>query len=472
MKINYKELILDLEKDNNKEKEKENAQKVKKEPTEEYCVESVSGCDFVILRKTAKTQKRLVMLFSVGQYYIKNLQNDELTIMNNQKDFIEAFANFTSKLNVSLELIDPTTNELSWLHQIKPGKVFASHLSEIAYGERILSFVRKGIYNPIDLMRLHERNCYLSVIGEITADEAAQVISWLPNQNAKDIFIRRLSKMENWNNRNTPMQKKISLIFELLQDGFEKNVIYHKYGLDQLKKFVQAFLESSLYENSANSYTIKPTHFDFVRLLHEYSWYKETCNISFAYSSYDWERAIDFDFNSFVNYLFVSSVEQGYKFDLKMFIEIWRDTLELEVKIFGKIETKYPQNLLSYHQVLTCKWVELQTKLDKEKWDKAICEMSQYQDMIGDYVFITPKTQDDLTLEGQMQSNCVAYYGDQILYGTKIIFMRKKTTPQSSYITIEVTPSGTLGQVKRRFNQNPSLDDMAIVYQWFNKHFK
>lgn len=78
---------------------------------------------------------------------------------------------------------------------------------------------------------------------------------------------------------------------------------------------------------------------------------------------------------------------------------------------------------------------------DKARNDKILANENKIRSITeiqnDDFVIIVPSTMDDFTKEGQMQNNCVgSYYHDSIAEGSNLIyFIRKKRTPNHSYIT-------------------------------------
>ena len=472
--INYKELILDLNPQTNENKNETIAPKgttTKSKPKVTYNVDSVSGVDFVITRKTAKTERQLIMLFSVEQYYIKDKVLNQNIILVPDVDIIEEFRNFTKDLEEPLELIDPNTGEESWLNTIHSGALFADALHGMITDPRTMSFIKKGIYIPTDICtRILNRYDYVRIGGEITPDEVSKVLSWFPNE-TKSLFIDGLISPGQMPTVEPALLHKMYDIIDWLEDGLDCNVIYYIYGLDGLRKFVKAYLESGTNEFSTGRRCDGVKNRDLVKILGENRWFNSKHPGTYT-RMIDEEYHIMMDLDSLINYLFVSSVEQGMGGNLGNFVKTWQDTLLMEHRIFGKIEDKYPKHLLSYHQILSYKSEVLKDKIDKESWERAIDNLVKYEDEIDDFVFVAPKTKEDLVDEGRQQSNCVASYAKDITQrGTVIMFMRHKEEPDKSYITIEVTSYGRLNQVKTRFNNDPSDEDRAIVNKWYQKHF-
>ena len=86
-----------------------------------------------------------------------------------------------------------------------------------------------------------------------------------------------------------------------------------------------------------------------------------------------------------------------------------------------------------------------------------------------DCLIVMPKSLDDFKFEGDNNSNCVAGYANDHADGdTIIVFVRKKSAPEKSYITCQIEPkSRRIRQYRTSHNNNP--DEMGrnfqVVYQ-------
>lgn len=80
------------------------------------------------------------------------------------------------------------------------------------------------------------------------------------------------------------------------------------------------------------------------------------------------------------------------------------------------------------------------------------------------FVVVVPKTLQDFTDEGNMQHNCVGhYYHDSIVRGKNLIyFIRKKTTPNHSYITNRYSAEYHETVETRKFANAQNDDNEAI----------
>lgn len=81
------------------------------------------------------------------------------------------------------------------------------------------------------------------------------------------------------------------------------------------------------------------------------------------------------------------------------------------------------------------------------------------------FVIIVPSSMDDFTKEGQMQNNCVgSYYHDSIARGDNLIyFIRKKETPNRSYITNRFNVGCQRTVETRQINNRDNNDREALI---------
>ncbi len=182
--------------------------------------------------------------------------------------------------------------------------------------------------------------------------------------------------------------------------------------------------------------------------------------------------ARNFDFRRAIEYLFYESVEQGFAMNTMGFVQNWADTLSMQEQIYGKIVDKYPENLLSVHQVLSYKSQLLQQQVNEEKWSGVSAEMEKHEKKGREYLILSPKTPNDMFDEARMQSNCLSSYIGRVADGEcQIFFLRKRSAPDKSFVTIEIRGDGSLGQVLGRFNRRPPRDAIEYVESWWRDEF-
>ena len=86
---------------------------------------------------------------------------------------------------------------------------------------------------------------------------------------------------------------------------------------------------------------------------------------------------------------------------------------------------------------------------------------------------LAPRKPDDLIEEGRQLSHCVGPYTDRVAaLDTFIFFLRRTSDPDHSLVTVQVNTDGRLGQVRGRFNRQPTPEQMRFVEKWHEKFFK
>lgn len=130
---------------------------------------------------------------------------------------------------------------------------------------------------------------------------------------------------------------------------------------------------------------------------------------------------------------------------------------------------KYPRNFLTTHTIACRNYNRMKKEFSEELFRKRINK--EYECTFGDYIFIYPKSTQDIKDEAAKMSNCVASYIDRVIDGNcHIIFLRKKNNPKESLVTIEVRHDQIV-QARRRFNDPVTESDQKAI-DAFNKKFK
>lgn len=129
---------------------------------------------------------------------------------------------------------------------------------------------------------------------------------------------------------------------------------------------------------------------------------------------------------------------------------------------------KYPRNFLTTHNIACRNYSRMKKEFSEELFRKRINK--EYECSFGDYVFIYPKSTQEIKDEAASQNNCVASYIDRVIDGNcHILFLRKKNNPKESLVTIEVR-NDQIVQARRRFN-DPVTDEDQKAIDAFNKMF-
>ena len=129
---------------------------------------------------------------------------------------------------------------------------------------------------------------------------------------------------------------------------------------------------------------------------------------------------------------------------------------------------KYPRHFLTTHQIACRNYNRMKKEFSEELFKKRINK--QYECSFGDYIFIYPDSTQDIKDEAAQMSNCVASYIDKVIDGEcHILFLRKKSKPDESLVTIEVR-NNHIVQARRRFNDDVTVEDQKAI-DAFNKKF-
>lgn len=131
---------------------------------------------------------------------------------------------------------------------------------------------------------------------------------------------------------------------------------------------------------------------------------------------------------------------------------------------------KYPRHFLTTHQIAVRNYNRLKKEFSEQLFKQRINK--DYECTYKDYVFIYPDCVQDIRDEAVSQNNCVASYIDRVIDGNcHILFLRKKSSPKDSLVTIEMRDNKIV-QAKRRFNYPVTKEDQEAINYWNNKFSK
>lgn len=151
------------------------------------------------------------------------------------------------------------------------------------------------------------------------------------------------------------------------------------------------------------------------------------------------------------------------------------DILSQQVELNnGRIREKYPKMWLSYeHKIQRIyrrheRFIKEQKKFSYSEEVEKLEHKTEADNRLYSHIMILPRTYGDVIEEGEAMQHCVANYGDRIYnHETVIMFLRKKSRPHKSFVTVEFTARDNgsrydITQVKGVRNTNPEID--AIIY--------
>ena len=125
---------------------------------------------------------------------------------------------------------------------------------------------------------------------------------------------------------------------------------------------------------------------------------------------------------------------------------------------------RYPRHFLTTHEIASRNYNRCRMRFDEESFARRIDRRMECT--IGDYVFIYPSCTQDIKDEASQQNNCVASYISNVIDGRcHILFMRYKSSPEKSLVTLEIV-NGKVVQARRHFNYNITDTDQQAIDAW------
>lgn len=177
---------------------------------------------------------------------------------------------------------------------------------------------------------------------------------------------------------------------------------------------------------------------------------------------HEWKYSL----KALLNYINYLSVFEGIEPGRDIVVEIG-DYAYMMRQISDKYE-KHPRYFLSTHKIACRNYNRLKHQFDEQNFQKQ--RKPEYEMSYKDYVFIYPKTTQEIKDEAVQQNNCVASYIQKVIDGgCHILFLRKKDAPNASLVTIEVR-NGTIVQARQVYNREITAEQQEAV-DAFNKKF-
>lgn len=415
--------------------------KAKAKANVRYVVEEMDETAFVVKRETTRASSFLVVIPTAEQYYIKKGDNN---IALTPAEYSKFMADAPEDIDL---------DDVVWLDSLKKGKKF---------GERLLQFLidagpvlKYGFMFYDETVRYSYRFSAPSIMSALL-DEYEGFVKWMVKY-----LSEFASKKEN--------AKKN--VFERFINNFEEfRFLLQYFGEDNMKKLIMAFNEGG-YSLRTNAIA---TLFDAcinnaTERVGRYGYRGDPDADAKAYkSALEHRSSASFDFKRWMEYL-ISFEREGYA-NTSNFFQEWADDLRMQNAIFGKIKDKYPEYLMTHHAKLSVKVSIIQREIDVKAFAENYERNKDLEWSNNEYIFIVPKTAQDMIDEAEQQNNCLRSYVDRVTNGeTKIVFLRKKKSPASSYITIQVNNAGRIVQVRKKMNRRVSSGEALPITAWAKK---
>lgn len=329
--------------------------------TIDYEVVLENNTDFIVKRRTLKTDRELVVLVSKGIFYIKDCKTDHVDPLTE--------TNLSSFLR-DLKERCITLHQVHWLHTVFRESV--DFIMNVITDEKLMDMCRHNV-----LVSTHYPHWYVPF--------------W--EQNSK-LFMRLYNMFPNMSDRKK-YQPSIPVIFW----------IERHHGANEAMYFAEKLVQSGITElNFSSHYT---------------NYYDNNAISSKEIVSFKaiMESPYNINLRRFIDYILFDLYAQGYSSVERTFFKEYMDYLQMQQGFYGKVKEKYPAHFKTEHDIMALK--VNQAKLI------ATCEnFSEQSEAIKDlaytgskYSIVIPTKPEELAEEGINLSHCVGQYIDRVANG-------------------------------------------------------
>ena len=127
---------------------------------------------------------------------------------------------------------------------------------------------------------------------------------------------------------------------------------------------------------------------------------------------------------------------------------------------------KYPKSLKKTHDICMMNYSIKKDEIKNEEFKEAVTKYKNLEYSCREFSIITPKEANDLNIEGNKLSHCVAsYVNDVINRKCDILFLRRTENLNEPYITIEVRNNRVV-QCKGYGNRYPNKIEEEYIQKW------
>ena len=129
---------------------------------------------------------------------------------------------------------------------------------------------------------------------------------------------------------------------------------------------------------------------------------------------------------------------------------------------------KYPRHFLTTHKIACRNYNRFKKEFDEKLFENRINKDFEFR--YKNYLFIYPKSIQDIKDESVQQNNCISSYIDKVIEGNcHILFLRLSDSPDKSLVTVEVQ-NNKIVVALGKFNYKISENERQAVEAW-NKKF-
>ena len=374
-----------------------------------------NNTDFIIARKTKKTDKELVILISQGLFYFKEAKGGSIEEVTFSK-----LKSYFKDLNYDcIEL-----NQVLWLPKLD--KYTIERLEKIISNDVFVDMCRHNI-----LIEIRDPYWYSKY--------------WEQNQK---LFIKLHSIFPTITDvKANKYRSSLPIIFE----------IDKRYGYNEAMFFAETLLLSGV-----DQYTsAKDWH-------RNYNYRENEIQVNLGMEGYLQLLNEPYSLNQrrLIEYIFYDAYSQGIVKIDETFWKTYEDYLAMQIKIFGRINEKYPKSLKTEHDIMALKVNTAEIVAKCEDFTARSAEIADLSYTGKIYSIIVPDTPQQLADEGINLSHCVGSYVDRIINNEcHILFLRKTQTPDESLVTLQLC-RGRINQAEGNRRRRISEEERTFLMNW------
>ena len=348
-----------------------------------YEVVLENNTDFIIKRRTLKTDRELVVLVSKGIYYIKDCKNGNIEELKES-----SLTTFLRELKDGFIQL----HQVHWLSNIYRESV--GLIMQVITDEQLTDMCRHNVlvntFNPSMYSRYWEQN--------------SKLFTRLYNMFPSMTDLRKY-------------QSSIPVIFW----------IEDQYGANEAMYFAEKLVQSGIMElnYSDSSYYYANDAFPT----------KDAGSFMKVMAS-----PYRINLRRFIDYILFDLYAQGYARVDKSFFNEYLDYLSMQQDFYGKVKEKYPAHFKTEHVIMALKVNQAKLIARCENFEQQNESIKDLAYSGSGYCIVIPTKPEDLAEEGINLSHCVGQYIDRVAEGEcHILFLRRRGDPERSLVTLQLS---------------------------------
>lgn len=348
-----------------------------------YEVVLENNTDFIIKRRTLKTDRELVVLVSKGIYYIKDCKNGNIEELKES-----SLTTFLRELKDGFIQL----HQVHWLSNIYRESV--GLIMQVITDEQLTDMCRHNVlvntFNPSMYSRYWEQN--------------SKLFTRLYNMFPSMTDLRKY-------------QSSIPVIFW----------IEDQYGANEAMYFAEKLVQSGIMElnYSDSSYYYANDAFPT----------KDAGSFMKVMAS-----PYRINLRRFIDYILFDLYAQGYARVDKSFFNEYLDYLSMQQDFYGKVKEKYPAHFKTEHDIMALKVNQAKLIARCENFEQQNESIKDLAYSGSGYCIVIPTKPEDLAEEGINLSHCVGQYIDRVAEGEcHILFLRRRGDPERSLVTLQLS---------------------------------